>query len=141
MATLRQLHFAITDLRLHSNINSNQGKISNEIRKEIARQTTVIDPITEDKFLCCFSHIFAGGYSAGYYSYKWAEVLSADAFSMFEEADLENNANIKKIGGKFKDTVLSLGGSLSPLEVFKLFRGREPKTDSLIRHLGLSTAI
>ena len=140
MATLRQLHFAITDLRLHSNLDCNQGKTSDEIRKEIALQTTVIDPIQEDKFLCCFSHIFAGGYSAGYYSYKWAEVLSADAFSMFEEADLENNKNIKVIGGKFKDTILSLGGSLSPLEVFKLFRGREPKTDSLIRHLGLSTA-
>ncbi len=139
MATLRQLHFAITDIRLHSNIYSNQGKNSDEIRKEIARNTTVIEPIQEDKFLCSFSHIFAGGYSAGYYSYKWAEVLSADAFSMFEEADLENNQNIKVIGKKFKDTILSLGGSFSPLEVFKLFRGREPKTDSLIRHLGLSS--
>ncbi len=139
MATLRQLHFAITDIRLHSNIYSHQGKNSDEIRNEIARNTTVIEPIQEDKFLCCFSHIFAGGYSAGYYSYKWAEVLSADAFSMFEEADLENNQNIKAIGKKFKDTILSLGGSFSPLEVFKLFRGREPKTDSLIRHLGLSS--
>ena len=139
MATLRQLHFAITDIRLHSNIYSNQGKNSDEIRKEIARDTTVIEPIREDKFLCCFSHLFAGGYSAGSYSYKWAEVLSADAFSMFEEADLENNQNIKVIGKKFKDTILSLGGSFSPLEVFKLFRGREPKTDSLIRHLGLSS--
>ncbi len=138
MATLRQLHFAITDIRLHSNMNINHGKNSDEIRKEIARNTMVIEPIREDKFLCCFSHIFAGGYSAGYYSYKWAEVLSADAFSMFEEADLENNQNIKAIGKKFKDTILSLGGSFSPLEVFKLFRGREPKTDSLIRHLGLS---
>ncbi len=139
MATLRQLHFAITDIRLHSNMSINQGKNSDEIRKQIARNTTVIEPIREDKFLCCFSHIFAGGYSAGYYSYKWAEVLSADAFSMFEEADLENNQNIKAIGKKFKDTILSLGGSSSPLEVFKLFRGREPKTDSLIRHLGLTS--
>ena len=141
MSTLRQLHFAITDLRLHSNISSNHGKNSDEIRREIAKETTVIDPIPEDKFLCCFSHIFAGGYSAGYYSYKWAEVLSADAFSMFEEADLENNQNLKEIGEKFKNTILSLGGSLSPLEIFKLFRGREPKTDSLIRHLGLSKAM
>ena len=140
LSTLRQLHFAITDLRLHSNISTNKGKNSNTIRREIANQTTVIPPIKEDQFLCCFSHIFAGGYSAGYYSYKWAEVLSADAFSMFEEADLENRQNIKKIGKKFKDTILSLGGSLPPLEVFKLFRGREPKTDSLIRHLGLSDA-
>ena len=138
MATLRQLHFAITDLRLHSNIDINQGKTSDEIRREIAKQTTVIPPIQEDQFLCCFSHIFAGGYSAGYYSYKWAEVLSADAFSMFEEANLENSHNIRIIGKKFKDTILSLGGSLSALEIFKLFRGREPKTESLIRHLGLS---
>ena len=140
MATLRQLHFAITDLRLHSNIDKNFGKTADEIRRDIAKQTTVISPIQEDQFLCCFSHIFAGGYSAGYYSYKWAEVLSADAFSMFEEANLENVENLQSIGKKFKDTILSLGGSLSPLEIFKLFRGREPKTDPLIRHLGLSEA-
>jgi len=140
MATLRQLHFAITDLRLHSNIEKNKGKTADEIRREIANGTTVIGPIPEDKFLCCFSHIFAGGYSAGYYSYKWAEVLSADAFSMFEEADLDNIQDLRSIGKKFKDTILSLGGSLSPLEIFKLFRGREPKTDSLIKHLGLSGA-
>jgi len=140
MATLRQLHFAITDLRLHSSIDKNEGKTADEIRREIAKQTTVIEPIQEDHFLCCFSHIFAGGYSAGYYSYKWAEVLSADAFSMFEEADLENSEDLKLIGKKFKDTILSLGGSLPPLDIFKLFRGREPQTDSLIRHLGLSGA-
>ena len=138
LATLRQLHFAITDLRLHSNISEYQGKDPDQVRRNIAKNTTVIEPIVEDKFLCCFSHIFAGGYSAGYYSYKWAEVLSADAFSMFEEADLSNNKNVRDIGKRFKDTVLSLGGSLSPLEIFKLFRGREPKTDPLIRHLGLS---
>ena len=107
-------------------------------RREIAKHTTVIEPIHEDQFLCCFSHIFAGGYSAGYYSYKWAEVLSADAFSMFEEADLENSEDLKLIGKRFKDTILSLGGSLPPLDIFKLFRGREPQTDSLVRHLGLS---
>jgi len=137
MTTLRQLHFAITDLRLHSNLSSYQELNSDEIRRDIANNTTIIPPIDEDQFLCCFSHIFAGGYSAGYYSYKWAEVLSADAFSMFEEAGLEDDKTIKDIGKKFKDTVLSLGGSLPPLEIFKLFRGREPKTDPLIRHLGL----
>ena len=138
MTTLRQLHFALTDLRIHSNISSNKDKNCDQIRREIARDTTVIAPIQEDKFLCCFSHIFAGGYSAGYYSYKWAEVLSADAFSMFEEAGLDNDQTIKDIGLKFKETILSLGGSLPPLETFKLFRGREPKTDPLIKHLGLS---
>ena len=139
MSTLRQLHFALTDLRLHSNIKSNKDKNSDEIRREIAKFTTILPPIKEDHFLCCFSHIFAGGYSAGYYSYKWAEVLSADAFSMFEEAGLDNNKEMKNVGKKFKDTILGLGGSLPPLEIYKLFRGREPKTDSLIRHLGFST--
>ena len=138
MGTLRQLHFAITDLRLHSNLSSYKELSSNEIRRDIAKNTTIIPPINEDNFLCCFSHIFAGGYSAGYYSYKWAEVLSADAFSMFEEAGLEDDQKIKDIGKKFKETILSLGGSLPPLETFKLFRGREPKTDPLIRHLGLA---
>ncbi len=137
MGTLRQLHFAITDLRLHSNLSSYQELNSDEIRRNIAKNTTIIPPINEDKFLCCFSHIFAGGYSAGYYSYKWAEVLSADAFSMFEEAGLENDQKIKDIGKKFKETILSLGGSLPPLEIFKSFRGREPKTEPLIKHLGL----
>ena len=140
MGTLRQLHFAITDLRLHSNLSSYQELNSDEIRRDIARNTTIISPIKEDKFLCCFNHIFAGGYSAGYYSYKWAEVLSADAFSMFEEAGLENDQMIKDIGKNFKETILSLGGSLPPLEIFKLFRGREPKTDPLIRHLGLTSS-
>ena len=140
MSTLRQLHFAITDLRLHSNLSSYQELNSDEIRRDIAKNTTLIPPIKEDKFLCCFSHIFAGGYSAGYYSYKWAEVLSADAFSMFEEAGLENDQKIKDIGTIFKETILSLGGSLPPLEIFKLFRGREPKTDPLIRHLGLTVS-
>ena len=139
ISTLRQLHFAITDLRLHSNLSIHEGKSSDQIRRDISKDTSVIEPIREDKFLCSFSHIFAGGYSAGYYSYKWAEVLSADAFSMFEEAGLDNHEEIKDIGKKFKNTILSLGGSLSPLEIFILFRGREPKTDSLIRQLGLST--
>tara|TARA_Y100001978_G_scaffold201278_1_gene219282 strand:- start:2564 stop:4666 length:2103 start_codon:yes stop_codon:yes gene_type:complete len=138
MSTLRQLHFAIVDLRLHSNLPFYKGKNSDEIRRDIAKDTTIMPPIVEDKFLCCFSHIFAGGYSAGYYSYKWAEVLSADAFSMFEEAGLEDDQKVKDIGIKFKETILSLGGSLPPLETFKLFRGREPKTDPLIRHLGLA---
>jgi len=140
MATLRQIHFAITDLRLHSNLSSYKNKSPYEIRKDIAKDTTVLDPIEEDNFLCCFSHIFAGGYSAGYYSYKWAEVLSADAFSMFEEAGLENDKIIKNIGKKFRDTILSQGGSLPPLEIFKSFRGREPQTDPLIRHLGFTKA-
>ena len=94
-------------------------------------------PLKEDQFLCSFGHIFAGGYAAGYYSYKWAEVLSADAFSAFEECDLDNEREVKSKGMLFKETVLSLGGSKHPKEVFQLFRGREPRTDALIRQSGL----
>jgi oligopeptidase A len=90
--------------------------------------------------LCGFGHIFGGGYSAGYYSYKWAEVLSADAFSAFEEVGLENEAAIRATGRRFRDTVLSLGGSRHPSEVFESFRGRQPSPEALIRHTGLAGA-
>ena len=99
-----------------------------------------MQPLPEDSFLCAFGHIFAGGYGAGYYSYKWAEVLSADAFAAFEEAGLESEAAIAATGKRFRDTVLALGGSLHPMEVFKAFRGREPKTEPLLRHSGLLSA-
>lgn len=80
----------------------------------------------------------AGGYSAGYYSYKWAEVLSADAFGAFEEAGLEDEAQVKEMGRKFRDTVLALGGGVDPLTVFTSFRGRAPSTEALLRHSGLT---
>ena len=92
---------------------------------------------SEDHFECSFSHIFAGGYSAGYYSYKWAEVLSADAFSAFEDAGLDDDAAIQSMGHKFRDTVLAQGGSRHPMEIFQDFRGRGPSTDALKRHTGL----
>ncbi len=138
LGTLRQVHFALTDLRLHSQWDKDLGQTPDEMRREIALTTTVIPPITEDQFLCAFSHIFAGGYAAGYYSYKWAEVLSADAFSAFEEAGLSQKEKVRSIGKLFRDTVLSLGGSRSPEEVFMSFRGRPAKTDALIRHSGLA---
>ncbi len=138
LSTLRQIHFAITDLRLHSQWDKGMKITPDQLRREIAKTTTVIPPIQEDQFLCAFSHIFAGGYSAGYYSYKWAEVLSADAFSAFEEIGLQHEAKIKLSGKKFRETILSLGGSRSPSTIFKEFRGREPSTNALIRHLGLS---
>ncbi|KEF43287.1 MAG: peptidase M3 [Cyanobium sp. CACIAM 14] len=136
-ATLRQVHFALTDLRLHSQWTPDCGKTPEQLRREIAATTTVLEPIEEDAFLCSFSHIFAGGYSAGYYSYKWAEVLSADAFSAFEEVGLENEEAIQETGRRFRDTVLSLGGSRHPSEVFESFRGRSPSPEALIRHTGL----
>jgi oligopeptidase A len=137
-ATLRQVHFALTDLRLHSVWSPVSGQSPEQLRRELARTTTVLEPIPEDAFLCAFSHIFAGGYSAGYYSYKWAEVLSADAFSAFEEVGLDVEDEVVATGRRFRDTVLSLGGSRSPAEIFEAFRGRPPSPDALIRHSGLA---
>ena len=138
LATLRQIHFALTDLKLHSQWSEDSEISPDELRREIAKNTTVMTPIPEDQFLCAFSHIFAGGYAAGYYSYKWAEVLSSDAFAAFEEAGLNNHSEVRKIGKKYRDSILSLGGSRSPKTVFKQFRGRLPSTQALIRHSGLN---
>ena len=137
---LRQLHFGMLDMELHSSYEPGGEETPNDIRNRLAQTTTVLKPIPEDNFLCAFGHIFAGGYAAGYYSYKWAEVLSADAFAAFEEVGLENEEAVKSVGKKFKDTVLSLGGSLHPMEVFQSFRGREPNTEPLLRHSGLVKA-
>jgi oligopeptidase A len=136
-ATLRQVHFALVDLKLHSQWQPGSGQSPEALRRQIAESTTVLAPIDEDAFLCSFGHIFAGGYAAGYYSYKWAEVLSADAFSAFEEVGLENEDRIRDTGRRFRDTVLSLGGSLDPKQVFEAFRGRQPSSEALIRHSGL----
>jgi oligopeptidase A len=137
-ATLRQVHFALVDLKLHSQWQPGCGQSPEQLRRSIAETTTVLAPIDEDAFLCSFGHIFAGGYAAGYYSYKWAEVLSADAFSAFEEVGLENEEQIRQTGRRFRDTVLSLGGSLEPKAVFEAFRGRQPSSEALIRHSGLA---
>tara|TARA_Y100001968_G_C19450442_1_gene768175 strand:+ start:3310 stop:5439 length:2130 start_codon:yes stop_codon:yes gene_type:complete len=137
MATLRQIHFALTDLKLHGEWNEDLGISPDQLRRKIAESSTVLPPIKEDQFLCSFSHIFAGGYSAGYYSYKWAEVLSADAFSAFEEIGLEKTELVKETGKRFRDTVLSMGGSRPPQEIFKAFRGRPPSSKALIKHSGL----
>ena len=140
-AMLRQLHFSFLDLELHHRYQPNGNETHAEVRNRIAEKTTVIKPLPEDAFLCAFGHIFAGGYAAGYYSYKWAEVLSADAFSAFEEVGLNDEKAVSSTGKRFRDTVLALGGSLDPMEVFKAFRGREPQTEPLLRHSGLLGAI
>ncbi|MEL4896078.1 M3 family metallopeptidase [Crocosphaera sp. Alani8] len=139
-AMLRQLHFSFLDLELHHRYQPNGDETHTQVRNRIAEKTTVIKPLPEDAFLCSFGHIFAGGYAAGYYSYKWAEVLSADAFSAFEEVGLNDETAIAETGKRFRDTVLALGGSLDPMEVFKAFRGREPQTEPLLRHSGLLQA-
>jgi oligopeptidase A len=134
---LRQLHFSLVDIELHHRYEIGGSETPSQLRSRLAETTMVMPPLPEDNFLCSFGHIFAGGYAAGYYSYKWAEVLSADAFAAFEEAGLEDETAIASTGRRYRDTVLALGGSKHPMEVFKTFRGREPSTKPLLRHSGL----
>jgi oligopeptidase A len=135
---LRQLGFALLDLELHHRYDPDGPESPFDVQRRLAAVTSVLPPLPDDRFLCGFNHIFAGGYAAGYYSYKWAEVLSADAFGAFEEAGLDDPAAVRATGRRYRDTVLALGGSMSPMEVFKAFRGREPTTAALLRHAGLA---
>merc|ERR1712066_6843 len=141
---LRQLHFAYVDLQLHSaydpDLSKNGGKTVWDVDKEAAAKFDVLPILDYDRFLCSFAHIFAGGYSAGYFSYKWAEVLSADSFAAFEEVGLDNTEAIQETGKRFADTVLGLGGGVKAADVFKAFRGREPTADALLRHNNLAVA-
>jgi oligopeptidase A len=134
---LRQLLFGMTDMALHSTYDPSGDESAFDVQKRITEKTSVLPMLPEDRFLCGFQHIFAGGYAAGYYSYKWAEVLSADAFAAFEEADFADDEAIATTGRRFRDTVLALGGSQHPMDVFRAFRGREPSVDALLRHNGL----
>ncbi len=135
---LRQLMLGMTDLELHSQYDPHGKESPFDVQKRIAQVTSLLPLLPEDRFLCSFQHIFSGGYAAGYYSYKWAEILSADAFAAFEEAGLDNDAAVAAIGRKFRDTVLALGGGKHPLDVFRAFRGREPSVDPLLRQSGLT---
>lgn len=135
--TLRQLYFGELDMQLHHHYDPAGEETVASVKARVVAKATVVPPLPEDHFECSFSHIFAGGYSAGYYSYKWAEVLSADAFSAFEEAGLEDGAAMAAMGRRFRDTVLAQGGSRHPMEIFRDFRGREPSTDALKRHTDL----
>ncbi len=137
-AILRQVNFGWLDIELHARYEPGGEETIWDVRDRMAEKTAVLKPLPEDAFLCAFGHIFAGGYAAGYYSYFWAEVLSADAFAAFEEAGLDNEPAVQETGRRFRDTVLALGGSRAPMEVFKAFRGREPSTAPLLRHRGLA---
>jgi oligopeptidase A len=139
-AMLRQINFSLLDLELHHRYRPDGPETIQEIGDRLAKLTTILPPLPENAFLCSFGHIFAGGYAAGYYSYKWAEVLSADAFAAFEEAGLDNETAVQNTGKRFRDTVLALGGSLAPGIVFEKFRGRQPQTEPLLRHNGLLPA-
>ena len=131
-ACRRQLAFAKTDILLHSSLLPRPSAIKNEVFAHFGLPT-----IAEDRFLCAFTHIFAGGYAAGYYGYKWAEVMSADCYGAFEEAGLGNDAEMRRLGTRYRETVLALGGSKSALEVFRDFRGRNPSIDAILRQQDL----
>jgi oligopeptidase A len=134
---MRQLEFGMTDMVLHSNYDPKGDVTPFEIHREISLKTNILEPMPENHFLCAFNHIFAGAYAAGYYSYKWAEVLSADLFSAFESVGLENIVEIQKMGKKLRESILACGGAVEPSEVFKEFMGREPSTEALLRHNNL----
>ncbi|KAK9904357.1 hypothetical protein M0R45_000793 [Rubus argutus] len=112
--SLRQIRFASVDLKLHTDYIPGGSETIYDVDRRVSERTQVIPPLPEDRFLCGFSHIFGGGYAAGYYSYKWAEVLSADTFSAFEDAGLDNSQAVKETGHKFRETILALGGGKAP---------------------------
>ena len=132
LQTLRQVEFSLFDMRLHAEPGSEEHiqQVVDEVRREVA----VFVPPAFNRFQHSFSHIFAGGYAAGYYSYKWAEVLSADAWSAFEETGTLN----PETGRRYREAILESGGSRPAMESFKAFRGREPRIDALLRHQGMA---
>jgi len=133
MQMLRQLEFSLFDFRLHLEFDPQQGARVSDVLNDVRKQYSVIIPPAFNRFQHGFSHIFAGGYAAGYYSYKWAEVLSADAFSKFEQQGIFN----RETGLSFLQNILEMGGSKEPMELFKNFMGREPQVDALLRHSGI----
>ncbi|GAB6042925.1 oligopeptidase A [Endothiovibrio diazotrophicus] len=133
MQMARQLEFAIFDFRLHREYDPARGGRVLEVLEEVRERVAVVRPPAFNRFAHAFTHIFAGGYAAGYYSYKWAEVLSADAFSKFEERGVFDRAT----GEEFLHAILERGGSAEPMELYVEFRGREPSIDALLRHNGI----
>jgi Zn-dependent oligopeptidase len=132
MATLRQLSFGLLDMAFHSN-DPSEIKDIKAFEKAVFENTTLYPDVEENCMSVSFSHIFNGGYSSGYYSYKWAEVLDADAFAYFQEKGIFD----KETATKFKNNVLSKGGTELPMELYKRFRGQEPKADALLKRAGL----
>jgi oligopeptidase A len=132
LQTMRQIEFSLFDMRLHAEpgTEAQVQALLDEVRREVA----VIRPPAFNRFQHSFSHIFAGGYSAGYYSYKWAELLSADAWSAFEVEGVFN----ADTGRRYLQNILEVGGSRDAMDSFKAFRGREPQIDALLRHQGMA---
>lgn len=168
MMAMRQLYFGQLDMELHARYDPSSGESIFDVQKRVADvYTPHMPPMEGDRFLCAFNHIFGGGYAAGYYSYKWAEILSADAFGAFEEVGLDNEEAVRAVGRKFRKTVLGYGGGKPPSAVFEevrvcdkcvvplqcsnvtkihlrpllrslQFRGREANSEALLRHCGLA---
>jgi len=137
-AMLRQLHFAKSDLTLHQRFGIDDSIVDPQaLDIELGNQILVTPRLEGESMLPAFGHIFAGGYAAGYYSYKWAEVLAADAFAAFREAGLDNEAELAEVASRFRETVLGLGGSRPAAEVYRLFRGRDATPDALLADQGL----
>jgi len=135
MMTLRQVEFSLIDMHLHYDFDPQSERTVQELIDDIRKQFSVMIPPAFNRFQHSFGHIFAGGYAAGYYSYKWAEVLSADAYAAFEEA--LDSSQLQETGKRFQQEILAVGGSRPALESFKAFRGREPSIDALLRHSGM----
>ncbi len=133
MHTMRQIEFSLFDMRLHGEFDPHGKQTALDLIEQVRDEVAVVRPPKWNRFPNSFSHIFAGGYAAGYYSYKWAEVLSADAYSLFEELGVLSS----KAGQLFKDEVLAKGGSRPAIESFTAFRGRAPNIDALLRHNGM----
>ncbi|MDZ4203031.1 MAG: M3 family metallopeptidase [Gallionella sp.] len=133
LQTLRQIEFSLFDMLMHSGFDASDGKTILQLLDEVRAEVAVLLPPEFNRFPHSFSHIFSGGYAAGYYSYKWAEVLSADAYSLFEEHGVLN----PDVGARFRAEVLAMGGSRGAMDSFSAFRGRAPSIDALLRHNGL----
>ena len=134
MQTVRQIEFSLFDMRLHGEFDPYGKTTPLDLIEQVRDEVAVVRPPKWNRFPNNFSHIFAGGYAAGYYSYKWAEVLSADAYSLFEE----NGVLSEETGRRFWSEILAQGGSRPALESFVAFRGREPTIDALLRHNGMT---
>ncbi|MDL2354687.1 MAG: M3 family metallopeptidase [Pseudomonadota bacterium] len=140
MQTLRQVEFSLVDMHLHYDYDPASARSVQELINEVREKFSVMMPPAFNRFQHSFGHIFSGGYAAGYYSYKWAEVLSADAYAAFEEAVAAGGGALSEQTGKrFQQEILAVGGARSALESFKAFRGREPSIDALLRHSGMSS--
>ena len=133
---LRQIEFALFDFRIHANYDPSEGGQTLTVLEDVRREVALINYPSYNRSPHSFAHIFAGGYAAGYYSYKWAEVLAADAFSAFEESGIFD----KETAARFREEILEVGGSRDIMEAYIAFRGRKPTLDALLRQSGIGQA-